>query len=62
MQLLNKNKNKEEKSALDLDVEKKINKYPRFMRKKLRILYKEYKKGNLIFPEGFDKEKFLNKE
>lgn len=59
MGLLSK-KNKEEK--LDLDVEKKIKKYPKFMRKQLRILYKDYKNGKLIFPEGFDKNKFLNKE
>lgn len=57
-----KTKQNIEKSSLDLDVEKKINKYPKFMRKQLRILYKDYKNGKLIFPEGFNKEKFLNKE
>jgi len=61
MSLLSKKKD-EEKSELDLDVEKKIKKYPRFMRKQLRVLYKDYKNGKLIFPDGFDKEKFLNKE
>ena len=45
-----------------MDVEKKINRYPKFMRKQLRILYVDYKKGKLVFPEGFDKGKFLDKE
>jgi len=61
MQLLNKKK-KTEKTALDMDVEKKINRYPKFMRKQLRILYVDYKNGKLVFPEGFDKGKFLDKE
>jgi len=47
---------------LDLDVEERINKHPRKVRKHLKMLYEEYKKGNLIFPEGFDKGKFLNKQ
>ncbi len=61
MGLLSK-KSKEEESGLDEDVKKKINKYPKFMRKQLRVLYKDYKNGKLVFPEGFDKDKFLNKE
>lgn len=52
----------EEGSELDEYVEKKINRYPKAVRGKLRMLYKEYKAGNVIFPEGFDKDKFLNKE
>jgi len=48
--------------ALDADVEEKLKKYPRKVRKKLRLLYKEYKEGRLVFPEGFDKDKVLNKE
>ncbi len=52
----------EEKSELDIDVEKKIMKHPKFMRKKLRELYKDYKAGKLIFPESYDKKDFLGKE
>lgn len=53
---------KETLTGIDLDVENRIKKYPRAMRKKLRELYKDYKEGKLIFPEGYDKKKFLNKE
>lgn len=59
---LNKIKKSKEQEELDADVDKKINKYPKFMRKDLKRLYKDYKKGNLIFPEGFDKNKFLGKK
>jgi len=55
-------KQEEDKTELDIDVERKINKQPKFMRKKLRELYKDYRAGKLIFPEGYDKDKFLNKE
>jgi hypothetical protein len=48
--------------ALDKDIQKKINKHPRFMRKQLRKLYKDYKAGKMIFPEGYDQDKFLDKE
>jgi len=64
MKLFHKKQQKEveEKSELDIDVENRIKIHPKKVRKKLRMLYKEYKKGNLIFPEGFDKNKILNKE
>ena len=48
-------------SKLDADVEREIKKYPKKIRSKLRGLYKDYKDGKLIFPEGFDKKKFLKK-
>jgi len=56
------NKKEEDKSELDMDVEKKINKYPKFMRKKLKDLYKDYKAGKLIFPKGYDKNKLPKKD
>ena len=62
MSAAKKKKNEEESSELNDYIEKKINKYPKFMRKKLRLLYKDYKNGKMVFPEGYDKEKFLNKE
>jgi len=55
-------KKKIEDPKLDEEVEDRIKKYPKKVQKRLRLLYKEYKKGNLIFPEGFDKDKILNKE
>ena len=61
MGLFRKNK-VETTPELDADVEQKLKKYPRKVRKKLRLLYQEYKKGNLVFPEGFDKDKVLNKD
>jgi hypothetical protein len=47
---------------LDADVEARIKKHPKKIQKKLRMLYKDYKEGKLIFPEGYDKDKYLNKE
>jgi len=61
MSLLRKKK-PETSPELDADVEKKIKKYPKKIQKKLRVLYLEYKKGNLVFPEGMDKSKFLDKD
>lgn len=51
-----------EKTELDNEVEERLKKYPKKVRKKLRLLYQDYKEGKLIFPEGYDKSKFLNKE
>jgi len=55
-------KEESEEQRLDRDVEKKIKKYPRFMRKRLRELYKDYKAGKLILPEGYKKEDYLDKD
>lgn len=57
-----KRKKIEDGSELDRDIERKIKKFPKKQRKQLAKLYKEYKAGNMIFPEGFEKENFLNKE
>jgi len=62
MGLFRKNKVVEEKSELDIDVENKIKRYPKKIRKKLKMLYQDYKEGKVIFPEGYDKGKILNKE
>lgn len=57
-----KRKKVEEGSDVDDYIKEKLKKFPKKQRKQLIKLYKEYKKGNMIFPEGFEKDNFLNKE